>query len=132
MEITLFQNDEPLTFERIVIYPYPDLKRLWVRMWLTAHEEKQPNVDLRVFNPDGTENNSVCLLSQSEQRIETTLHLRDPEPGGIYHVIAELTLGFGKTPELVERREFDMMLVFRNPDAKEPGFGIGVDWDSLE
>lgn len=132
MEIPLFQDDETLRFERIVLYPYPDLKRVWTRVWVTAVEDQHPNLEIRVYNPDGSENTSVFLLSQAEQRIETTLHLREPRPGAIYRVHAHLSLGIGDDLTSVDDEEFEMILEFRNPEAREPGFGIGVDWDQLQ
>jgi hypothetical protein len=129
MEIPLFQADEPLRFERIVLYPYPDLKRVWTRFWLTPVQDQTPNVELVVLNPDGTENTSVFMLAQDEQRGETTLHLREPVPGATYRVLALLTLGISDRPELIEQQEFDLLLEFRNPETGEPGFGYGVDWD---
>ena len=131
MEIPLFQEDETLRFERIVLYPYPDLIRIWTRCWVTAVEDQHPNLELRVLNPNGTENTSVFLMSQAEQRIETTLHLREPVPGATYRVIAELTIGLDDNPDVLDAREFDLQLEFRNPDAREPGFGFGVDWDEI-
>ncbi|GIV79397.1 hypothetical protein FKZ61_015765 [Litorilinea aerophila] len=131
MEIPLFQEDESLRFERMVLYPYPDLTRIWTRIWLTAVPDQHPNVEVRVLNPDGTENNSVFFLSRTEQRIETTLHMRNPVPGATYRVVAELTLGLSQPPELIDRREFDLVLEFRDPEKGEAGFGFGVDWDEL-
>lgn len=130
MEIPLFQ-DEQLGFDRVVLYPYPDLKRIWTRIWLTAVQDKQPNIEIKVLNPDGSENSSVVMLSQAEPRAETTIHLRNPRPGLNYRVIAELTEGIGDTSTLVERKEFPMTLEFRNPDAGDAGFGFGVDWDEM-
>jgi hypothetical protein len=131
MEIPLFQQDETLRFERIVLYPYPDLKRIWTRVWLTAVQDQHPNLEIRVLNPDGTENASVYMMAQAEQRIETTLHIRNPQPGALYHVVADLTLGIAASPEPIDRAEFDMTLEFRDPDRRQPGFGVGVDWDTL-
>jgi hypothetical protein len=131
VEIPLFQTDEPLRFERIVLYPYPDMRRIWARAWLTAVQDQHPNVEIIVLNPDGTENNSVFMMAHAEPRLETTLHMRDPVPGATYHVVAELTLGLTDAPELLDRREFDMILEFRNPEKNEPGFGEGVDWEQL-
>lgn len=131
MEIPLFQAGESLRFERIVLYPYPDLKRVWTRFWLTPVQDRAPNVELVVLNPDGTENTSVYMLAQTEQRGETTLHLREPVPGATYRVVALLTLGISDQPELIEQQEFDLVLEFRNPNAGEPGFGYGVNWDEL-
>lgn len=132
MEIALFQQDEPLRFERVILYPYPDLKRIWTRIWLSAVQDAKPNIELIVFNPDGSENTSVLMLAHAEQRAETTLHLRSPTPNAVYHVVAQLTLGMAEQPELLDRREFDMALVFRNPERAEPGFGFGVDWAELQ
>lgn len=131
MEIPLFEADTPMRFERIVLYPYPDMKRIWTRVWLPAVEDQAPNVEITVMNPDGSENCSVYMMARTEQRIETTLHMRDGVAGTIYRVVATLTSGMGDTAEELDRREFDMTLEFRNPEAREPGFGIGVDWNEL-
>lgn len=131
MEISLFQDDEPLRFERIVLYPYPDLKRIWTRVWVTAKQDQVPNIEIKILNPDGSEDSSVFLLAQSDQKIDRTIHMRDPIPRTTYKVVAELSTGISESPELLERQEFEMKLEFRNPEAKEPGFGYGVDWDEF-
>ncbi len=131
MEIPLFEADTPMRFERIVLYPYPDLKRIWTRIWLPAVQDEAPNVEIAVMNPDGSENCSVYMMARTEQRIETTLHIRDGVPGTIYRVLAVLTKGMGDAAEELDRREFDMTLEFRNPEKKEAGFGVGVDWNEL-
>lgn len=130
MEIPLFDDTETLRFERIILYPYPDLKKIWARCWITAVEDQHPNVEIRVLNPDGSEDNSVYMMMRAEQRIETTLHMRDPIPGTPYRVIAQLSLGMSDTDmQVLDTQEFEMILEFRNPDAREPGFGMGVDWE---
>ena len=101
MEIPLFQDDTPLRFERIVLYPYPDLKRIWTRLWLPAIQDKTPNVEIAVLNADGSENTSVYMMARSEQRIETTLHLRNPSPGATYRIVAELTDGISDKPAML-------------------------------
>jgi hypothetical protein len=131
MEISLFQPDEKLRFERIVFYPYPDLKRIWARAWLTAVQDQHPNIEIIVRNPDGSENCSVYMMAHAEQRLETTLHLRTPRPGATYRVIMELTLGLTENPPVQDHHEFDLTLEFRNPDQGEEGFGVGVDWAEL-
>lgn len=128
-EINLFEQNAPLKFERILIYPYPDLRRLWVRIWLPARlEDDAPNVELTVYNPDGSENNGLVLLAQTDTKLNNTLHLKDPIlPGETYRVEALLSLGLSKDPEEVDRQTFELLLEFRNPEAGEPGFGIGLD-----
>lgn len=131
MEIPLFEEGQTLRFERVVLYPYPDMKRVWTRVWLTAVPDQHPNIEITLFNPDGSENSSVFMMYHAEQRAETTLHIRTPQPGETYHVVAELTLGMNEVPEVLQRVEFDMLLEFRNPDRGDAGFGFGVDWDEL-
>jgi hypothetical protein len=127
-EISLFDEDEPLHFKRILVYPYPDLKRLWVRIWLPAKQGVEPNVELRLYNPDGSENNSLVLLAQTDPKLNNTFHLKEPiERGATYRMEADLSLGFGPNQEIVEQHTFDVVLEFRNPEAGEVGFGIGLD-----
>ena len=125
-QINLFEQDTPLQFERILIYPYPDLRRLWVRIWLPARlEDDAPNVELIVYNPDGTENNSLFLLAQTDTRLNNTLHLKDPvTPGETYRVEATLSVGLSKDAQLVDHQAFDLTLTFRDPEAGEQGYGI--------
>ena len=131
MEIPLFENDKPLQFERIVLYPYPDLKRIWVRCWLPAVQETRPNLEIRILNPDGAEDNSTYSMELDTQKFETTMHMRHPIPGATYHVVAELSLGLNDNPELLDRQEFDLVLEFRDAERHEPGFGVGIDWDNI-
>ena len=131
MEIPLFEQGATLGFERAVLYPYPDNKRVWTRVWLTAVPDSRPNLEILLYNPDGSENTSVYLMAHAEQRAETTLHLRDPQPGAIYRCVMILTDGNTDSPTVLEQREFEMTLIFRNPDRGEPGFGFGVDWDDF-
>lgn len=132
MEIAFFQPDEPLRLERVVLYPYPDLKRIWTRVWLSALQEDKPNLEIAIYNADGSENCSVYMMAHSEQRAETTLHLREARPGAVYRVVAELTRGLGAEATALDRHEFELTLEFRNPDAGDPGFGFGVDWDEVK
>ena len=126
-QIDLFEADAPLRFERILIYPYPDLRRLWVRIWLPARmEDEAPNVELIVYNPDGSENNSLVLLAQTDTRLNNTFHLKAPVlPDQIYRVEALLSVGLDRKAQPVDHRSFDLTLTFRDPEAGEPGFGFG-------
>ena len=99
MEISLFEQDTPLTVERCVLYPYPDLRRIWTRLWLSAaQEETHPNLELIIYNPDGTENTSVFLMNHAERKeFEMTLAFRNPDKG-------EEGFGFGVDWEEVARK----------------------------
>lgn len=132
IEIPLFQEGETLHFERAVLYPYPDLKRIWTRVWLSAVQDEKPNIEIIVLDPNGEENCSIYMMEHAEQRAETTLHMRNPVPGATYHVVLELTRGLGPEAVQVDRREFDLQLAFRDPDRGEPGYGFGVDWNDIQ
>ena len=132
MEISLFDEDVPLKLDRVVLYPYPDLKRVWARVWLSTLADEKPNIEIILLDPDGVENCSVYLMAHAEQRAETTLHMRNPVAGQTYPVIVELTRGLGDDAELIDRQQFELALEFRNPEAGEPGFGFGVDWDEVK
>ncbi|MCB0068760.1 MAG: hypothetical protein KDD77_16475, partial [Caldilineaceae bacterium] len=110
MEISLFQGDETPKIERCVLYPYPDLKRIWTRLWVTAtQDEEKPNLEVIVLNPDGTENCSVYMMAHAETRAETTLHMRNPAPDATYSVVAEMTQGIGDAQRVLDRHEFDLV-----------------------
>jgi hypothetical protein len=127
-EINLFDEDEPLAFKHILIYPYPDLKRLWVRIWLPARQGAELNVELRLYDPAGRENNSLLLLAQTDVKLNNTFHVKDPiQPGAAYWMTAELSTGFGDQTEVLDRQEFEVLLEFRDPEAGQPGFGIGLE-----
>jgi hypothetical protein len=132
MEISLFDEDVPLKFDRVVLYPYPDLKRIWTRIWLSTLAEEKPNIEVILLDPDGVENCSVYLMAHAEQRAETTLHMRNPVVGQTYPVIVELTRGLGDDIERIDRQQFELTLEFRNPETGDPGFGFGVDWDEVK
>lgn len=134
MEINLFDDSATLRFEHILVYPYPDLHRLWVRIWLPALlDGDAPNVELRLINPNGSENNSLVLLAQTDTKLNNTFHLKDPIPGARYRMIAEMTVGFNEQARLIDRQEFPLVLEFRDPDAGQPGFGVGLDgWFAAE
>lgn len=72
------------------------------------------------------------MMAHAEQRLDTTLHMRNPQPGNSYLVVAELSTGTPEKPAVVDRQEFMMTLEFRNPERGEAGFGMGVDWDELK
>ena len=132
MEISLFEEDATLRVERCILYPYPDLKRIWARLWVTpTQSDAKPNLEVIVLNPDGSENCSVFLLAHAESRAETTLHMRNPTPGALYRVAVEMTQGIGDALKVLDRHTFDLLLEFRNPEAGAPGFGFGVDWDEV-
>ena len=108
-------EDRPPTIERVEVWPYPDLQRLWVRLQ-TGPFAAFPDLSLTVRDPDDQE---VCALFMIEIRQpyqSVTLHLRQtPRPGETYRLAIELLRG----EATLDRRLVEFALVFREPDAKD-------------
>lgn len=106
-------EDRPPTIERAEVWPYPDLRRLWVRVQ-TGPFAAFPNLALTVSDPDGQ---VVCSMFMVEIRAayqSVTLHLRQtPRPGGRYRLALELT----RDDAALDQREIEFELVYREPDA---------------
>ncbi len=65
----------------IKVYPYPDLRRLWVRIELTPSDVK-PVLDLEVFGPDGRLASDALIVEIGEYNFSMTMHLRTPPKEG--------------------------------------------------
>lgn len=108
-------EDRPPAIERVEVWPYPDLQRLWVRLQ-TGPFAAFPDLALAVHDPDGQE---VCALFMVEIRQpyqSVTLHLRQPpRPGETYRLEIELIRG----EATLNRRLVEFALAFREPDPKD-------------
>jgi hypothetical protein len=104
-------EDRPPTIERAEVWPYPDLKRLWVRVQTTPFAA-YPNLALTVSDSD---DQVVCTLFMVEIREpyqSITLHLRQaPRPGALYRLAIELS----RDELILDQRVTDFELVFRDP-----------------
>ncbi len=80
-----FRFDKPeFEVERIAIYPYPDLTRLWVRVQLTSFATPVV-VEMSCLDPEGREVGSMLLVDWRDPYISLTMHLkRPPQPDARY------------------------------------------------
>jgi hypothetical protein len=105
-------EDRPPPNERAEVWPYPDLRRLWVRVQ-TGPFAAFPNLALTVSDPDGQ---VVCSMFMVEIRAayqSVTLHLRQaPRPGDRYRLTLELT----RDEVALDQREIEFALVYREPE----------------
>lgn len=110
-------EDRPPTIERAEVWPYPDLRRLWVRVQTTPFAAF-PNLSLTVSDPD---DQVVCTMFMVEIRTayqSVTLHLRrPPQPAGRYR----LTLELARDETTLDRRELEFELIYREPTADREG-----------
>lgn len=79
-------NDVPLPPDQIEIRelsakPNPDGSRMLVNFEITPFQER-PNIELSLNNQAGKEVASVSVVEAIENRMEFTLHVREPQPYG--------------------------------------------------
>ena len=107
---------QPPVIERGEVWPYPGLKRLWVRVQVSAFAAF-PNLALTVTDPDGGVACSMFMVEIRDPYQSVTLHLRrEPAPGASYRLEIELM----RDEAILDTRAIDFELVFREPDRKAP------------
>jgi hypothetical protein len=108
-------EEHPPTILRAEVWPYPDLNRLWVRVEISPFVA-YPNLELILKGPGGEVINSMFMVEVHETYQSLTLHLRlPPEPGQNYRLTVELT----RDEQMLDTRELDFDLVFRDPKGEQ-------------
>lgn len=69
--------------------PWPDSKRIRAHLQLTPFQ-KQPNLDFALKDPQGITVASSIILEAMQPKLVLTMHLREPQPGGEYTLLARL------------------------------------------
>jgi len=110
--ITLKFDAGPLRVERMEVHPYPDLRRLWVRVQL-SNFATPPNVRLACLNAEGVEVADMLLVEWQDAYISMTMHLRQPDPGADYTFRAEVA----RDEELLDSRDYPFVLEFEEPNT---------------
>lgn len=111
MHIQINWEDQAPQIVAAVVYPYPDLRKLWLRVALSAFAE-YPNLDVVISDPDGNDVASLSVVEVHEQELAYTLHLRRaPQPAAMYHAHILLTRG----DALLHQITIDFPLTFVEP-----------------
>jgi hypothetical protein len=104
-------EEHPPVFLRAEAWPYPELDRVWVRLE-TSPFDAFPNLELLLTDPEGELVSDMFMVEMRETYQSLTLHLRQPpRPGELYR----LTLELSRDEQVLDTRELDMELVFRDP-----------------
>jgi hypothetical protein len=104
-------EEHPPAFLRAEAWPYPELDRVWVRLETSAFDA-YPNLELLLTDPDGEPVSNMFMVEMRETYQSLTLHLRQaPRPGERYR----LTLELSRDEQVLDARELDVDLVFRDP-----------------
>ncbi len=107
--VRVVRGPEQTKIESIEVYPYPDLKRLWVRIELTPFDER-PSLDLEIFDPRGNLVSEMLVVDAMEYSFSVTMHLRNaPEPDETYFLRASLVRGQEEIDSF--ERTFDLVFV---------------------
>ncbi len=101
----------PPVIERAEVWPYPDLKRLWVRVQVSPFASF-PNLAFTVTDPDAAVVGTLFMVEIRETYQSATLHLRqEPRPGERYRLEIELE----REEAALDQRAIDFDLTFREP-----------------
>lgn len=120
-------SNQPLRVRKIVLYPYPDLKRLWFRLQLDSMPAESPNIDIQIWNPDDSENLTASYVAYDDTFLDATLHLKDPQPPNLYTCTTCISSGTGVDWKLLDTVRFEFPLEFRDAQAGVEGFGFDLE-----
>ncbi len=108
-----FRFDKPaLEVERIAVYPYPDLSKLWVRVQLTSFATPVM-VELICRDVEGVEVTDMLLIDWREPYISITMHLKKPPRPDEQYM---LEVRVERNGELLTSREHPFPLRYVDPN----------------
>ncbi len=104
-------EEHPPTIQRAEAWPYPDLRRLWVRLE-TSPFAAFPNLELILTDAEERVVGSMFIVEVRDAYQSLTLHLRqEPRPGERYR----LTIVLSRNEDVLDTQALDFDLVFRDP-----------------
>lgn len=115
-------EEEPPRFLRAQALPYPDLKRVWMRVQLTPFAVRPgPELEMALLGPEGQEEAAMVMVDVQHTYVSLTMHLRRTQPGQPYQLLLRLT----RDDHLLDQRSvpFDLIFVERD-DAMAEAEGL--------
>ena len=104
---------EPPRVLRAQALPYPELKRVWVRVELTPFAA-HPELEMVILGPDGSVEAEMFMVYVPFTYVSLTMHLRrPPQPSQPYCLMLRLT----RDDLLLDQRAAPFDLVFVERDA---------------
>lgn len=88
-EIPIPVPREEMRFESVQAEPYPDGRRVKLTFKLKPFMER-PSVEAWVTNASGQMVATLSLIEAMDQEFDFTVHLRGPQPSGLYTLNLEL------------------------------------------
>jgi len=110
------EEPHPPVIEKIEVFPYPDLARLWLRLRMSPFRAF-PNVEVYVYDSDAHCVAEMLFVEQRTPYINVTLHLRQPpRPRSRYRLEAFVI----RDGEILDHKEHEFALVFVDPKTGKP------------
>lgn len=108
-------EEQPPVILRAEVWPYPDLRRIWVRAELSPFAD-YPNLEMTITDEAGQAVSSMFLVEVREAYQSVTLHLRrEPEAGKAYRLGIELT----RDEKLLDSRSLPFTLEYHDPKGED-------------
>ncbi len=112
--LTFRFDTNSLSIERIAVYPYPDLKKLWVRVQLSSFATPVV-VQMTCLDQDGREVSDMLLVDWRDDYISLTMHFKKPPvPDALY----SLSVQVERDDQILDSQQFDFPLTFVDPNQK--------------
>jgi hypothetical protein len=107
----LANESQPPTIQRAEVWPYPDLRRLWLRVE-TSSFAALPNLEFAAFDPDDELVSYMLMIEIRQPYQSVTLHLRrPPRAGGRYR----LEIVLSRDEHELDTRTLGFDLAYRDP-----------------
>ncbi len=104
-------EEHPPVILRAEVWPYPDLRRLWVRLEVSPFAAF-PNLELTLTDAEERIASSMLIVEVRDAYQSLTLHLRqEPRPGERYR----LTIVLSRNEDVLDTQVLDFDLVFSDP-----------------
>ncbi len=114
-KVPLRVEKHPPVILRAEAWPYPDLRRLWVRLE-TSPFAAFPNLELILTDAEERVVSSMFIVEVRDVYQSLTLHLRqEPRSGERYR----LTILLSRNEDVLDTQVLDFDLVFRDPQGEK-------------
>jgi len=102
-------NDAPVHPDKVKIrkleaQAYEDNRRVKVSFEISPFI-KRPNIEITVTNQDGQHVSQFSVVEAIENKMDFTLHLREPNPGGEYQITMDVFYADLPEPEELDDQE---------------------------
>jgi hypothetical protein len=74
---------EEVRIRELEAKPWPDGQRVAIQFHITPFQQR-PNIEVKIYNSKGDEVAELSVVEALETKMEFTMHLREPNPEGVY------------------------------------------------